>query len=72
MGTPFDFFGKKAAIRNEQALVREGLLSQDQVDNRLLLRQVMLQAGFLTVGGEWWHFNGCSLREAKAKYRLIQ
>lgn len=72
MGTPFDFFGKAAGIGNEDELVRQGILTRQQVKNRQLLRNVMVQAGFRTIRGEWWHFNHCSLAEAKAKYRLIE
>jgi D-alanyl-D-alanine dipeptidase len=66
MGTPFDFFGRKAQPRLERELVRKGELSQAQFKNRLLLRKVMVEAGFSTVTSEWWHFNACSLKKAKA------
>ncbi len=72
MGTDFDYFGKAAGITNEQQLLEEGLLKENQIQNRQLLRQVMLQAGFRSVGGEWWHFNACSLNEAKQRYPLIE
>lgn len=65
MGTPFDFFGKKASIRNEVLMVSQGLLTRQQVQNRQLLRKVMTQAGFIPVRGEWWHFNALTLTEAK-------
>ena len=71
MGTPFDFFGKAAGIHNEQELMNQGLLSAKQVENRKLLRRIMVEAGFRTIRGEWWHFNACSLNEAKRKYPLI-
>lgn len=72
MGTPFDHFGKAAGITAEQELTAQGLLNEQQVQNRRLLREVMLHAGFRTVGGEWWHFNACSLREAQQRYALIE
>ncbi len=71
MGTPFDFFGKAAGINREQELIREGVLTKQQVKNRNLLRKVMTQAGFLTIRGEWWHFNAVSLNEAKRLCKLI-
>lgn len=71
MGTPFDFFGKQAGIGHEDEYVAQGILTRQQVENRRLLRRVMQDAGFLTVKGEWWHFNSCRLPEAKRKYRLI-
>ena len=71
MGTPFDFFGRAAGINQEAALVEQGVLSVQQVENRKLLRKVMTQAGFLTIRGEWWHFNAVSLTEAKRLYNVI-
>lgn len=32
-------------------------LSAEQKDNRLLLREIMLGAGFAPFNGEWWHFS---------------
>lgn len=72
MGTPFDYFGKAAGIRNEAALVEEGLLNKKQMHNRQLLRRVMSDAGFLTVKGEWWHFNAVSLAVAKSRYKVLE
>ncbi len=72
MGTPFDFFGRAAGINNEKQLILEGILTKIQVENRKLLREVMAFSGFQTIRGEWWHFNACSLSEAKRKYELIE
>ena len=72
MGTPFDYFGRAAGISDEQGLIRQGILNRQQVHNRQLLRQVMHHAGFRSISGEWWHFNACSLQEAKQRYTLIE
>lgn len=71
MGTPFDFFGKAAGINQEEQLLCEGLLTRQQINNRKLLRRVMTQAGFITIRGEWWHFNAGS-RSQVASMRLIE
>ena len=71
MGTPFDFFGRAAGNR-EKELVAEGLLTPQHVQNRQLLRYVMVKAGFQTISGEWWHFNAFPLNEAKKRYRVIE
>lgn len=71
MGTAVDYFGKEAGINQEEALRKQGLLTSQQIANRKLLRRVMTEAGFQPIRGEWWHFNACSLDEAKRKYRLI-
>lgn len=67
MGTPFDFFGKEAGITNEAAY-----LTKKQIENRNLLRSVMTGAGFLTIRGEWWHFNALSLAESKKRCKLLE
>ena len=72
MGVPFDHFGRAASIRDEQGLMQEGILTLQHVQNRQLLRQVMLHVGFRSVSGEWWHFNACSLQEAKQRYMLVE
>lgn len=72
MGCPFDTFDKTSHIDNEAQLVKEGLLTQAQYENRLLLRNIMRKAGFSTISREWWHFNACSLKQAQEKYTLIQ
>ncbi len=71
MGTAYDFFGEEAQPAKEKAMLKQGRLTQEQLDNRQILRNVMNQAGFITYGREWWHFNACSLSEAKTKYKVI-
>ncbi len=72
MGTDFDFFGKAAGINDEEELIKQGILTTKQVENRKLLHEVMHHARFRSVSGEWWHFNACSLEEAKKRYPLIE
>jgi D-alanyl-D-alanine dipeptidase len=71
MGTTFDFFENLAQPRLEKKLLQKGLLSPVQYKNRLLLRKVMLKAGFSTTTSEWWHFNFGSLSQLKKKYHKI-
>lgn len=71
MGTPFDHFGREAEPVQEQALLREGVITQAQVRNRLLLREVMEGAGFRQLPTEWWHYNAYSREEAKQRFRII-
>lgn len=72
MGTPFDFFGSAAGINKEAELVQKGVLTNKQVQNRELLRKVMIHAGFKTIRGEWWHFNAVSITEARQSYKVIE
>lgn len=71
MGTPVDYFGTEAHITQEAMLVKSGKITAEEQSNRLLLREVMKEAGFRTLGSEWWHFNRCSRKEALQKYKLI-
>ncbi len=71
MGTGYDHLGPEANTDNEAALVRAGKLTEQERENRILLRQAMRAVGFSTVASEWWHFNHCSRQEAVANYPLI-
>ena len=46
MGTPVDHLGREAHITEEAVLVAQGKLTEQERENRLLLRQVMKEAGF--------------------------
>lgn len=72
MGTKYDFFGELAYPEKEEQLVREGKLKKDHIENRKLLRSVMLQAGFFNIQTEWWHFNSCNRNVAMSKYKIIE
>lgn len=72
MGTPYDFFGKAAEPRHEVELWRKGALTSEQYANRLLLREVMLRAGFRILGHEWWHFDCTDGATARRKYPVVE
>ncbi len=72
MGTKYDYFGPEAEPRYQWQLLKEGKLSQTQIDNRLLLKDVMKSAGFSPIQTEWWHFNGLSKERAREYYKLIK
>ncbi len=72
MGTAFDYFGDLAQPRYETRFLKEHKLTQKQMDNRLLLREVMTQAGFLPISSEWWHFNAVPAKVARAQYQIIE
>lgn len=71
MGTPYDHFGKRAEPRHEVRLLQEKQLTSTQVANRLLLREVMLRAGFHVIPNEWWHFNCESNRVARDRFQAL-
>ena len=71
MGTKYDFFGELAYPKAEQRLLAEGKLNKQQINNRLILRQAMRQAGFMPIEYEWWHFNALSRAAAKQQYNIV-
>ena len=50
MGTPFDYFGKKAGHDFKD-------LPKAVLKNRELLKKVMLENHFTAFESEWWHYN---------------
>ena len=72
MGSPFDHFGPESHINCEGDLLRTGKITQQEFDNRRLLRRVMTGAGFSTIANEWWHFNFVSRAEAVATLQKIE
>jgi D-alanyl-D-alanine dipeptidase len=72
MGTTFDYFGDLSQPKKELRFYKEGKLSKQALANRLLLRQVMLKAGFTIIATEWWHFNSTNKTIAAQRYELIQ
>lgn len=72
MGSPYDFLGEESKITNEAELLKQQRITRRELDNRLLLRRVMTEAGFKSLHSEWWHFNLMSSREAKETLTLIE
>jgi zinc D-Ala-D-Ala dipeptidase len=72
MGTKYDFFGELAYPAKETEMLKTGKLSILQVNNRKLLRKVMVKAGFSSIKYEWWHFNAFSRAMAKKTYAIVK
>lgn len=72
MGTPFDYFGDLAYPRKEKQLLINGKLTENQIKNRRLLRDIMLTVGYDPITSEWWHFNFYSLANAKKMYSIVE
>jgi D-alanyl-D-alanine dipeptidase len=71
MGTPYDFFGPQAEPQLEFQHLDSGALTSDQYANRLLLREVMLRAGFRLLKHEWWNFDCARQGETRRRYKQI-
>ena len=49
MGGAFDYFGQLSHPDYEN-------ITDEQKKNRMILRDIMLECGFLPITSEWWHF----------------
>ena len=61
----------ECATVGEAAALESGRLTQQQVDNRNLLRGIMKRAGWVTLQSEWWHFNAYTRTYTKEHYPLF-
>jgi D-alanyl-D-alanine dipeptidase len=71
MGTEYDHLGELAEPRLEKQFLKEGKLTQTQVDNRLILRKAMRHAGWKTIPNEWWHFNDGTHAQVRERYEKL-
>lgn len=71
MGSEFDHFGRLAEYRYNNQLLSEGLLNEQQVENRKLLRQVMRKSQFVAIDSEWWHFNAYNNDYVRANFPAV-
>ena len=71
MGSRYDFFGDLARPDREIEQLGDGTLAPDAAANRLILREVMLRAGFQMLPHEWWHFDCASPAETRKRYKMI-
>lgn len=71
MGTPVDHLGSEANIHMEKQLVDRGIITEQERQNRILLRSVMKEGGFKPLRSEWWHFNLVSRAQARESYRHL-
>lgn len=72
MGTSFDYFGAEAQTRYHARMLSEKRLSEQQIENRILLKRIMKKAGFRPILSEWWHFEIYSKEHVRANFTLIK
>ncbi len=63
---------KKTLSLIKKDLETSGPLTQSQLSNRLLLRKVMIEAGFNPIANEWWHFEAFPREEVRKKYNIVE
>jgi zinc D-Ala-D-Ala dipeptidase len=71
LGGVFDQSGATAEPSLELPRRKAGTLSAAQWANRLLLRLVMVRAGFVPLVNEWWHFDSALVPDARKRYRIV-
>lgn len=55
-----------------QGLVSRGIIGYEAAQNRILLLEVMLEAGLYPYRREWWHYEDImSMNTVRAKYKLL-
>jgi len=72
MGTAFDAFATLSEPSAELSFFEQGSLDGEAFANRLLLREVMVRAGFRPRANEWWHFDCEPAEWARERYPLIE
>ncbi|HHZ81238.1 MAG TPA: hypothetical protein EYN64_00710, partial [Flavobacteriales bacterium] len=55
----------------EARFLKSGELTEQQVNNRKLLRRIMRSQRFYNRPSEWWHFNAMNRVKASHKYQLL-
>lgn len=72
MGTPFDDFTELSQPQLEDKFLKSGALTEAQIKNRKLLRDVMHGAGFKVLDHEWWHFDALPQNEVRSNYQIVE
>lgn len=72
MGSEYDFFGDRARVDIEQKLFEDGEITRRELLNRRLLRDVMVEAGWIIEPSEWWHFNAMPSAKVRETFPVIQ
>ena len=72
MGAGFDDFRDIAFPSKETQYLKSGALTNEQHENRLLLRKVMSSQKFRQLPTEWWHYNAYSREVARKKFSALE
>ncbi len=72
MGTPLDYFGPLAQPLLENRFLQKGELNASHIENRLILRNAMEDAGWHSLNIEWWHFNAFPKVHIRRNYSMIK
>ncbi len=71
MGTPFDDLTVYSHPALEEKFLAAGVLSTLHIQNRRLLRDAMVHAGFHGINTEWWHFDCGDRLQVRAHFARV-
>lgn len=71
MGAGYDDIRQIAYPSLESEFLATGEITQQQIDNRKLLRRALKSQGFSNIPTEWWHFNAYPRPVVKRKYHIV-
>lgn len=72
MGTNYFAFEPQVQPKMESKYLKSNTLTETQVNNRLLLRKVMTEAGFIQSDSKWWQFESVPRKAAAKKYQALE
>ena len=57
----------------DYALKKLGIYpTEEQINNRKILSDTMIEAGFIPLSFEWWHFDGMEKEKARKIYKIVE
>lgn len=71
MGAGYDDIRKIAYPSMESHYLKTGELTEKQVENRKLLREVMKSQRFYNIQTEWWHFNAYPKASLAGRFKIL-
>jgi len=72
MGTGFDSFTPLAETQLEKDKLVSGELTAAQLENRMILRRPMEEAGFKVLPEEWWHFDALPAELVRKQFTIVE
>lgn len=72
MGTGFDDFSPLSRPDHERENLDARKLTKEQLEHRLVLRKIMVKAGFVQLPIEWWHYDALPKEEVKGHYKIVE
>jgi len=72
MGTGFDSFTPLAETQLEKDKLASGELTAAQLENRMILRRPMEEAGFKVLSEEWWHFDALPAELVRKQFTIVE